>query len=130
MKHSLKEHVEALLGLKPAFLEPVWDDVPIDEDKRRTMSDSEFDSDVEESDHLALEGTGGYLDKGRKIEDKVAEKNGQEAGKYTRREQWNKYHLTVQCASRARCGEDPFMHKLRRRSRSASRTWTPEFSHF
>ncbi|KAG5610947.1 hypothetical protein H5410_022228 [Solanum commersonii] len=37
--------------------EAVWDDVPTDEDKRRTMSDSEFDSDAEKGDILALEGT-------------------------------------------------------------------------
>ncbi|WMV54972.1 hypothetical protein MTR67_048357 [Solanum verrucosum] len=46
-------------GLGPAFLEPVWDDVPTDEDKQRTMSDSESDSDVEEGDLWALEGTDG-----------------------------------------------------------------------
>ncbi|KAH0768967.1 hypothetical protein KY290_012948 [Solanum tuberosum] len=58
-KYPLNEHAEALLGLGPAFLEPVWDDVPTDEDKRRTVLDSEFDSDAEEGDLLALEGTNG-----------------------------------------------------------------------
>ncbi|KAG5611385.1 hypothetical protein H5410_022666, partial [Solanum commersonii] len=61
LKYPLNEHAEALLGLGPAFLQHVWDDVPIDEDKR-----------------------------GRKIEDEVAEKKGQEPGEYTMRE-----HLCV-----------------------------------
>uniref|UniRef100_M1DIP7 Putative plant transposon protein domain-containing protein n=1 Tax=Solanum tuberosum TaxID=4113 RepID=M1DIP7_SOLTU len=61
-KYPLNEHAEALLGLGPTFLEPVWDDVPTDEDKRRTMSDSESDSDADEGDLLALEGTGGDAD--------------------------------------------------------------------
>ncbi|KAG5619740.1 hypothetical protein H5410_004958 [Solanum commersonii] len=59
MKYPLNEYAEVLLGLELAFLEPVFDDVPTDEDKRRTMSDSEFDSDEEEGDLLALEGTNG-----------------------------------------------------------------------
>ncbi|KAH0685764.1 hypothetical protein KY284_016317 [Solanum tuberosum] len=33
-KYPLNEPDEALLGLGTAFLEPVWDDVPTDEDKR------------------------------------------------------------------------------------------------
>ncbi|KAG5595757.1 hypothetical protein H5410_036989 [Solanum commersonii] len=33
-KYPLNENVEVLLGLGPTFLEPVWDDVPTDEDKR------------------------------------------------------------------------------------------------
>ncbi|KAK4724170.1 hypothetical protein R3W88_026949 [Solanum pinnatisectum] len=36
--YPLNEHDDALLGLGPAFLEPIWVDVPTDEDKRRTMS--------------------------------------------------------------------------------------------
>uniref|UniRef100_M1DA43 Uncharacterized protein n=1 Tax=Solanum tuberosum TaxID=4113 RepID=M1DA43_SOLTU len=56
---SRRDHVEALLGLGPAFLELIWDDVPTDEDKRRTMSDNESDSEAAEGDLLALEGTGG-----------------------------------------------------------------------
>ncbi|KAH0714807.1 hypothetical protein KY284_007712 [Solanum tuberosum] len=38
------------------------DDVPTNEDKRRTMSDSESDSEVDEGDLLAIEGTGGDAD--------------------------------------------------------------------
>ncbi|KAH0715229.1 hypothetical protein KY284_008134 [Solanum tuberosum] len=53
---------EALLGLGRAFIEPVWDDVPTDEDKRRTMSDSESDSEAEEGDLLAFQGIGGDAD--------------------------------------------------------------------
>ncbi|KAH0693290.1 hypothetical protein KY285_020387 [Solanum tuberosum] len=45
-RYPLNEHADALLGLGPAFLEPVWDDIPTDEDKRRTMSNSESDSDA------------------------------------------------------------------------------------
>uniref|UniRef100_M1DFI2 Uncharacterized protein n=1 Tax=Solanum tuberosum TaxID=4113 RepID=M1DFI2_SOLTU len=56
------EMITALLGLGPAFLEPVWDDVPTDEDKGRTMSDSESNSEAEEGDLLALEGTSGDAD--------------------------------------------------------------------
>ncbi|KAG5606674.1 hypothetical protein H5410_028166 [Solanum commersonii] len=40
----------------------VWDDAPTDEDKRRTMSDSEFDPDANEGDLLALEGTDSDVD--------------------------------------------------------------------
>ncbi|KAH0761031.1 hypothetical protein KY290_017104 [Solanum tuberosum] len=58
-KYPLNEQAEALLGLGRAFIEPVWDDVPTDEDKRRTMSDSESDSEADEGDLLAIEGTGG-----------------------------------------------------------------------
>ncbi|KAH0712429.1 hypothetical protein KY289_008388 [Solanum tuberosum] len=58
-KYPLNEQAEALLGLGRAFIEPVWDDVPTDEDKRRTMSDSESDSEADEVDLLAIEGTGG-----------------------------------------------------------------------
>ncbi|KAG5620326.1 hypothetical protein H5410_005544 [Solanum commersonii] len=61
-RYPLNEHAEALLGLEPSFVEAVWDDVPIDEDKRRTMSDSESDSDAEEGDLLALEGTNDDVD--------------------------------------------------------------------
>ncbi|KAH0689090.1 hypothetical protein KY289_016448 [Solanum tuberosum] len=39
----------------------------------------------------------GHLDKGRKIEDEVAEENGQEAGKYTRREQLRVAELKFAC---------------------------------
>jgi len=56
-RYPLNEHDEALLGLGPAFLEPVWDDIPTDEDKRRTMSDNESNSDAEDGDLLGLEGT-------------------------------------------------------------------------
>ncbi|KAG5632702.1 hypothetical protein H5410_004419 [Solanum commersonii] len=49
-------------GSAPTFLDPVWDDVPTDENKRRAMSDSESDSKEEEGDLLALEGTGGDAD--------------------------------------------------------------------
>ena len=45
--------------LRPTNLEQVWDDVPTDEDKRRTISDNEFDSDVEEGDLLTFEGING-----------------------------------------------------------------------
>jgi len=58
-KYPLNEQAEALLGLGRAFIEPVWDDVPTDEDKRRTVSDSESDSEADEGDLLAIEGTGG-----------------------------------------------------------------------
>uniref|UniRef100_M1DQL3 Putative plant transposon protein domain-containing protein n=1 Tax=Solanum tuberosum TaxID=4113 RepID=M1DQL3_SOLTU len=61
-KYPLNEQAEELLGLGRAFIEPVWDDVPTDEDKRRTMSDSESDSKEEEGDLLAIEGTGGDVD--------------------------------------------------------------------
>ncbi|KAG5611464.1 hypothetical protein H5410_022745 [Solanum commersonii] len=32
-RYPLNEHAESLLGLEPAFLEPIWDDVRTDEDK-------------------------------------------------------------------------------------------------
>ncbi|KAH0758158.1 hypothetical protein KY290_021651 [Solanum tuberosum] len=32
-RYPLNEHAEALLGLGPAFMEPIWDDVRTDEDK-------------------------------------------------------------------------------------------------
>lgn len=35
----------------------MWNDVATDEDNRRTASDSEFNSDAEEGELLALEGT-------------------------------------------------------------------------
>ncbi|KAG5605047.1 hypothetical protein H5410_026539 [Solanum commersonii] len=54
MKYPLNEHAEALLGLGPAFLEPVWDDVLTDEDKWQTMSDSESDFEADEDDLLDL----------------------------------------------------------------------------
>ncbi|KAG5615720.1 hypothetical protein H5410_015544 [Solanum commersonii] len=54
------------------------------------MSDSESDSNVEEGDLLALEGTDRHLVRGRKIKDAVVEKKGQEAREYTMRE-----HLRV-----------------------------------
>ncbi|KAG5577037.1 hypothetical protein H5410_057171 [Solanum commersonii] len=93
-KYPLNEHTDALLGLGPAFLEPVWDDVPTDEDKRRTMSDSESDSDVKNKEEWAKIR---HLDRGWKIEDKVAEENGQEAGKYTKREQLRDTELKLAC---------------------------------
>lgn len=37
IKYPLNNHVEALLGIRPIFFEPVWDEVPIDEDKIHTM---------------------------------------------------------------------------------------------
>ncbi|KAG5620325.1 hypothetical protein H5410_005543 [Solanum commersonii] len=40
------------------------------------------------------------MDKGRKIEDEVAEENGQEAGKYTRREQLRIAELKPACRKR------------------------------
>uniref|UniRef100_M1DFJ3 Uncharacterized protein n=1 Tax=Solanum tuberosum TaxID=4113 RepID=M1DFJ3_SOLTU len=55
-RYPLNEHAKAMLGLVPEFLEPVWDDVPTNVDKRRTMSDSESDFD-EEGEPLAIEGT-------------------------------------------------------------------------
>ncbi|KAG5592144.1 hypothetical protein H5410_042658 [Solanum commersonii] len=61
-KYPLNEQTEALLGLGRAFIKPVWDDVPTNEDKRQTMSDSESDSEAEEDDLLALEGTNGDVD--------------------------------------------------------------------
>lgn len=61
-KYPLNEHAKSMLGLGPEFLESVWDDVPTNEDKRRTTSDSESDSDFEEGDLLALEDTGGDAD--------------------------------------------------------------------
>lgn len=54
-KYLLDEHVEALLGLGLEFMEPVWNDILTDEDKMRTMSNSESDSDTEEGDLLAFE---------------------------------------------------------------------------
>ncbi|KAG5570514.1 hypothetical protein H5410_060280 [Solanum commersonii] len=84
-RYPLNEQANALLGLGPVFFEPVWDDVPTDEDKRRTTSDSESDSDAEESDLWLLRAP-----VRSKIEDKVVEKKGQEAGEYTTRE-----HLRV-----------------------------------
>ncbi|KAG5605227.1 hypothetical protein H5410_026719 [Solanum commersonii] len=56
-EYPLNEHAKAMLGLVPEFLEPVWEDVSTDVDKRRTMSDSESDSGKEEGEPLAIEGT-------------------------------------------------------------------------
>ncbi|KAG5580476.1 hypothetical protein H5410_051103 [Solanum commersonii] len=81
-RYPLNEHVEALLGLWPTFLEPVWDDVPTDEGKRQTMSDNEFECDAEE---------------GQKIEAEVVKENGQEVGKYTRREHLRIAELKLAC---------------------------------
>uniref|UniRef100_M1DGC2 Uncharacterized protein n=1 Tax=Solanum tuberosum TaxID=4113 RepID=M1DGC2_SOLTU len=47
----MREHIEK------KNLEPVWDDVPTDEDKRRIMSNNESDYADEEGELYALEGT-------------------------------------------------------------------------
>ncbi|KAG5620255.1 hypothetical protein H5410_005473 [Solanum commersonii] len=61
-KYPLNEHAEALLGLGLTFIKPIWDDVLTDEHKRRTMLDSESNSEAELGDLLALEGTNGDAD--------------------------------------------------------------------
>lgn len=37
-KYPLNMRAIAMLGLSPKYFEPVWDDVPTDEDKRQTAS--------------------------------------------------------------------------------------------
>lgn len=59
LKYSNNEHAKAFLRLRPTILEQVWDDVPTDEDKRHTISDNEFDSDVEVGDLLTFKGIDG-----------------------------------------------------------------------
>lgn len=56
-KYPLNEHVMTMLGLGHAYFETVWDDVPTDEDKIRSMSDSESHSAVDERELIALEET-------------------------------------------------------------------------
>lgn len=58
-KYPLNEHANAMLGLGPEYFEPVWDDIPTDENKRWISSDSESNSADEKGDLLALEDTGG-----------------------------------------------------------------------
>ncbi|KAG5619932.1 hypothetical protein H5410_005150 [Solanum commersonii] len=58
-RYPLNEHAKAVLGLGPEFLEPIWDDVPTDEDKMRTISVIESDFEEEEAELLALAGIRG-----------------------------------------------------------------------
>uniref|UniRef100_M1D859 Putative plant transposon protein domain-containing protein n=1 Tax=Solanum tuberosum TaxID=4113 RepID=M1D859_SOLTU len=45
--YPLNAHAKALLGIGPEFREPVDNDIPTDEERLRTNSDIEFDSDEE-----------------------------------------------------------------------------------
>lgn len=60
--YPLNEYAMVILGLRPEFLDLVWDDVTKNEDKRRTASDSQYDFDVEEGDLLSLENSSGDAD--------------------------------------------------------------------
>uniref|UniRef100_M1DPT3 Uncharacterized protein n=1 Tax=Solanum tuberosum TaxID=4113 RepID=M1DPT3_SOLTU len=81
----------------------------------------------------------GYLVRGWKIEDEVAEKKGQEAREYTTREHIRvaelirvcrkEFHLTVECEMGARREEVSPVCNYRRGNRSALRTWTAEIGH-
>uniref|UniRef100_M1DQI2 Putative plant transposon protein domain-containing protein n=1 Tax=Solanum tuberosum TaxID=4113 RepID=M1DQI2_SOLTU len=44
-RYTMNDHAKALLGITPAFREPVDNDIPTDEEHLRTSSDVEFDSD-------------------------------------------------------------------------------------
>ncbi|KAH0695893.1 hypothetical protein KY289_013375 [Solanum tuberosum] len=55
-RYPLNEHAKVVLGLGPEILEPIWDDVPTDKDKMRTMSDIESNFEKEEAELLALAG--------------------------------------------------------------------------
>jgi hypothetical protein len=54
-RYPLNEHAMAVLGLGPDFYEPTYDDVPTDEDKRRTGSDVESDLEATYFDPLSVE---------------------------------------------------------------------------
>lgn len=62
VKYFLNEHAKEMLGLGPKLLEPVLDDIPTYEDRRRTTSDSLSNSDVEDGDFLALQDVSGDAD--------------------------------------------------------------------
>ncbi|KAG5590273.1 hypothetical protein H5410_040787 [Solanum commersonii] len=48
MRYQLNAHAKAWLGIGYKFHEPVVDDIPTNEDKKRTSSEVDFDSNMEE----------------------------------------------------------------------------------
>uniref|UniRef100_M1E0J2 Uncharacterized protein n=1 Tax=Solanum tuberosum TaxID=4113 RepID=M1E0J2_SOLTU len=53
-KYPLNAHAKALLGIGPEFHEHVDDDIPTNEDRLRTGSNVDSDSDTEEVDHAQV----------------------------------------------------------------------------